>query len=39
MRFFKKEWDQQKTEKKRKNIAAAMANTTKLWVKDGEKMI
>lgn len=39
MRFFKKEWDQQKTEKKRKKIAAAMANTTKLWVKDGEKMI
>lgn len=29
MRFFKKEWDQQKTEKKRKKIAAAMANTTK----------
>ena len=38
MRFFKKEWDQQKTEKKRKKIAAAMANTTKLWVKDNEKM-
>jgi len=29
MRFFKKQWDEQKTEKKRKHIAAAMANATK----------
>jgi len=38
MRFFKKEWEEQKTEKKRKKIAAAMANTTKSWVSDNEKI-
>lgn len=37
MRFFKKQWDDQKTEKKRKKVAAAMANATKAWVGDGEK--
>ena len=38
MRFFKKQWAEQKTVKKRKKIAAAMANATKAWVSDGEKM-
>lgn len=38
MRFFKKQWDDEKDEKKRKKIAAAMANATKTWVSDGEKM-
>lgn len=38
MRFFKKQWDQEKDEHKRKKIAAAMANATKSWVSDGEKM-
>ena len=38
MRFFKKQWDEQKTVKKRKKIAAAMANATKAWVGDGEKV-
>lgn len=38
MRFFKKEWDEQITEKKRKKVAAAMANATKAWVGDGEKL-
>jgi hypothetical protein len=38
MRFFKKQWDDQKTVKKRKKIAAAMANATKAWVGDGEKV-
>lgn len=39
MRFFKKQWAEQKTVRKRKKIAAAMANATKAWVSDGEKMI
>jgi len=38
MRFFKKEWEEQKTEKTRKKIAAAIANTTKSWVSDNEKI-
>lgn len=38
MRFFKKQWDEQKVEKKRKKVAAAMANATKAWVSDGEKI-
>ena len=38
MRFFKKQWDEQKEEKQRKKVAAAMANATKAWVSDGEKM-
>lgn len=38
MRFFKKEWDEQITEKKRKKVAAAMANATKTWVGDGEQL-
>ena len=38
MRFFKKQWAEQKTVRKRKKIAAAMANATKAWVSDGEKM-
>jgi hypothetical protein len=38
MRFFKKQWDEEKDEHKRKKIAAAMANATKTWVSDGEKM-
>ena len=38
MRFFKKQWDEEKDEHKRKKIAAAMANATKAWVSDGEKM-
>jgi len=38
MRFFKTQWDRQKTVKKRKKIAAAMANATKAWVGDGEKV-
>lgn len=38
MRFFKKEWDEQITEKKRKKVAAAMANATKQWVGDGEQL-
>jgi len=29
MRFFKKQWDQEKDEHKRKKVAAAMANATK----------
>ena len=36
LRFFKKQWQEQKTDKKRKKIAAAMANATKGWVSDGE---
>lgn len=36
LRFFKKQWKDQKTEKKRKKIAAAMANATKGWVGDSE---
>ena len=35
MRFFKKQWEEQKTVKKRKKIAAAMASATKAWVGDG----
>lgn len=38
MRFFKKQWDEQKSVKKRKKIAAAMANATKAWVSDGDKI-
>ena len=38
MRFFKKQWADQKTVKKRKKIASAMANATKAWVGDGEEM-
>jgi len=38
LRFFKKQWGEQKTEKKRKKIASAMANATKTWVSDGEKI-
>lgn len=38
MRFFKQKWAQEKTVKKRKKIAAAMANATKAWVGDGEEM-
>lgn len=38
MRFFKKQWDEQKVEKKRKKVAAAMANATKAWVSDNEKI-
>jgi len=38
MRFFTKQWDEQNTVKKRKKIAAAMANATKAWVGDGEKV-
>lgn len=38
MRFFKKQWDDEKDEHKKKKIAAAMANATKSWVSDGEKM-
>ena len=36
LRFFKSQWQAQKTEKKRKKIASAMANATKKWVGDGE---
>ncbi len=36
MRFFKQQWEHQKSEKKRKKVAAAMANATKAWVSDGE---
>ena len=38
LRFFKGQWAAQKTEKKRKKIASAMANATKQWVGDGEKI-
>lgn len=38
MRFFKKQWEDQKSVKKRKKIAAAMANATKAWVSDGDKV-
>lgn len=38
MRFFKKQWDDQKSVKKRKKVAAAMANATKAWVSDGDKV-
>ena len=38
MRFFKKQWQSQKSIKKRKKIAAAMANATKGWVSNGEKI-
>ena len=38
MRFFKQKWASEKTVKKRKKIAAAMANATKAWVGDGEEM-
>ena len=38
LRFFKGQWQAQKTEKKRKKIASAMANATKQWVGDGEKI-
>jgi len=38
LRFFKGQWQSQKTEKKRKKIASAMANATKKWVGDGEKI-
>lgn len=38
LRFFKGQWQAQKTEKKRKKIASAMANSTKQWVGDGEKI-
>lgn len=38
MRFFKQKWAQEKTVKRRKKIAAAMANATKAWVGDGEEM-
>ena len=34
--FYKKQWEENKTEKKRKKIAAAMANSTKTWVGDGD---
>ena len=38
LRYFKQQWEENKTEKKRKKIAAAMANATKQWVSDGEKI-
>ena len=38
LRFFKGQWQAQKTEKKRKKIASAMANATKKWVSDGEQI-
>ena len=38
MKYFKKQWQDQKTVKKRKKIAAAMANATKGWVSNGEKI-
>ena len=38
MKYFKKQWQDQKTVKKRKKIAAAMANATKSWVSNGEKI-
>ena len=36
LRFFKKQWQEQKTEDKRKKIASEMAKATKQWVGDGE---
>ena len=39
MRFFKKQWEEQQSVHKRKKIAAAMANATKAWVGDGEKIV
>ena len=38
LRFFKKEWQEQKTEKLRKKIASEMALATKQWVGDGERI-
>ena len=38
LRFFKSQWAAQKTERKRKKIASAMANATKKWVSDGENI-
>jgi hypothetical protein len=39
MRFFKKQWEEMQSVHKRKKIAAAMANATKAWVGDGEKIV
>ena len=36
LRYFKSQWQEQKSEKERKKIAAEMANATKGWVGDGE---